>query len=73
MVVPTFGNLLVIIGDSLLITRLYGGTGLSRIAHPAGMKKGAMGALFQDRNQRLSRRFLSAFLWCDIKRRFLLT
>jgi hypothetical protein len=27
IVMPTFGSLLVIIGDSLLYTRLYGGTG----------------------------------------------
>jgi hypothetical protein len=32
-------------GDSLLNTRLYGGTGKPRIAQTAGMKKGAMGAL----------------------------
>ena len=60
----------------LLHTRLQNGTGTRRIAHTANTKKGAKGAFFEEsplQNQRLSLRFLSAFLWCDIKRRFLLT
>ncbi len=38
-------------------------------------KRAPQGALFQSsRYQRfLSRRFLSAFLWCDMRRRFLFT
>jgi hypothetical protein len=42
IVMPTFGSLLVIIGGSLLYTRLYGGAGSPRIAQTAGMKKGAL-------------------------------
>ena len=129
---PTFGSLLVIIGDSLLYTRLYGGAGepenspndvhkkrapigallLKHSPHTCGeeawsrwtakrsqypqpksfTQKSADLRLLRSRagasslattspsqkksevvNQRLSRRFLSAFLWCDIIRRFLLT
>jgi hypothetical protein len=126
MVMPTFGSLLVIIGDSLLYTRLYGGTGEPEDSPSGGHKKRALrrvpfslpppcrsrlagdgiSAVFQinrsdafaskpaptgwhqrgiqknrsdaiaskpRKRQRLSLRFLSAFLWCDIIRRFLLT
>ncbi len=52
-----------------LILRLLcsraGASSLATKAHPDGTS--------QLSNQRLSRRFLSAFLWCVIKRRFLLT
>jgi hypothetical protein len=51
MVVPTFGNLLVIMGDSLLNTRLYGGTGEPEDSPNGRREKGRHGRPPPDINQ----------------------